>query len=93
MGRKESNKKNVFIFQVQNLKTVTLNRQGQYVLTGGGMAGAVTPGAAADEVRVDCCLMTNDGRNVVTGSSLGPPQVWNMAVSIRVEQIYEYQLE
>lgn len=41
--------------------------------------GAVTPGAAADEVRVDCCLMTNDGRNVVTGSSLGPPQVWNMA--------------
>ena len=90
MGRKESNKKNLFIFQVQNLKTVTLNRQGQYVLTGGGMAGAVTPGAAADEVRVDCCLMTNDGRNVVTGSSLGPPQVWNMAVSIRVEQIYEY---
>ena len=68
--------------QVQNLKTVTLNRQGQYVLTGAGMAGAVTPGAAADEVRVDCCLMTNDGRNVVTGSSLGPPQVWDMAVRI-----------
>ena len=66
--------------QVQNLKTVTLNRQGQYVLSGGAM-GAVTPGAAADEVRVDCCLMTNDGRNVVTGSSQGPPQVWDMAVS------------
>lgn len=45
---------------------------------GGG--GAVTPGAAADEVRVDCCLMTSDGKSVVTGSSLGPPQVWDMQV-------------
>lgn len=40
-----------------------------------------TPGAMGEEIRVDCCLMTNDGRSVVTGSSLGPPQVWNMSVS------------
>ena len=56
--------------------------------------GAVTPGAAADEVRVDCCLMTNDGRNVVTGSSLGPPQVWDMAVSETSSyRIFEENLE
>ena len=58
-----------------------MNKQGQYVMTNSG-GGAVTPGAAADEVRVDCCLMTGDGRNVVTGSSLGPPQVWDMQVGI-----------
>lgn len=40
----------------------------------------VTPGAMGEEVRVDCCLMTADGHSVVTGSSLGPPQVWNMNV-------------
>ena len=40
----------------------------------------VPPGALGEEVRVDCCLMTNDGRSVVTGSSLGPPQVWDMQV-------------
>ncbi|KAH9500063.1 hypothetical protein Btru_076507 [Bulinus truncatus] len=39
----------------------------------------VTPGAMGEEIRVDCCLMTGDGHSVVTGSSLGPPQVWNMA--------------
>ncbi|XP_052814372.1 uncharacterized protein LOC128241470 isoform X5 [Mya arenaria] len=69
------------VYQVQNLKTVVMNKQGQYVMSsasGGFGAGAVTPGAAADEVRVDCCLMTGDGRSVVTGSSLGPPQVWDM---------------
>ncbi|KAL3854443.1 hypothetical protein ACJMK2_013712 [Sinanodonta woodiana] len=65
-------------YQVQSLKTVTINRQGQYMMSGGSMGGTVTPGAAGDEVRVDCCLMTSDGDNVVTGSSLGPPQVWNM---------------
>jgi len=48
---------------------------------GSTSSGAVTPGAAGDEVRVDCCLMTGDGRSVVTGSSLGPPQVWDMSVS------------
>ncbi|XP_055869522.1 uncharacterized protein LOC106070898 isoform X3 [Biomphalaria glabrata] len=39
----------------------------------------VTPGAMGEEIRVDCCLMTGDGHSVVTGSSLGPPQVWNMS--------------
>ncbi|OWF43128.1 uncharacterized protein LOC110460116 [Mizuhopecten yessoensis] len=39
---------------------------------------AVTPGAAGEEVRVDCCFVTDDGSSVVTGSSSGPPQVWNM---------------
>ncbi|XP_069108101.1 uncharacterized protein [Argopecten irradians] len=39
---------------------------------------AVTPGAAGEEVRVDCCFVTADGSCVVTGSSSGPPQVWNM---------------
>lgn len=42
----------------------------------------MTPGAMGEEIRVDCCLMTRDGHSVVTGSSLGPPQVWNMSVSI-----------
>lgn len=42
----------------------------------------VTPGAMGEEIRVDCCLMTGDGHSVVTGSSLGPPQVWNMSVSV-----------
>ncbi|XP_053386148.1 uncharacterized protein LOC123539409 isoform X3 [Mercenaria mercenaria] len=65
-------------YEVQNLKTVTVNKQGQYVMSSAMGAGAVTPGAAADEVRVDCCLMTGNGASVVTGSSLGPPQVWDM---------------
>ncbi|XP_052812359.1 neurexin-1-like isoform X2 [Mya arenaria] len=68
-------------YQVQNLKTVTMNKQGQYVMSsanGGFGAGAVTPGDAVDEVRVDCCLIPGDERSVVTGSSLGPPQVWDM---------------
>jgi hypothetical protein len=61
-----------------------MNRGGQQYLSGtgsGSTSGAVTPGAAADEVRVDCCLMTKEGRSVITGSSLGPPQVWDMQVS------------
>lgn len=53
------------------------NQMVQYSATS---SGAVTPGAAGDEVRVDCCLMATDGRSVVTGSSLGPPQVWDMQV-------------
>lgn len=67
-------------FQVQNLKTVTVNKQGQYMMSSAMGTGAVTPGAAADEVRVDCCLMTGNGGSVITGSSLGPPQVWDMQV-------------
>lgn len=64
------------------MRTVTVNRSGQQMLGyAGSTSGAVTPGAAADEVRVDCCLITADGNSVVTGSSLGPPQVWDMHVS------------
>ena len=36
---------------------------------------------AAEEIRVDCMELTGDGRNVVTGSIFGPPQVWDMRVS------------
>ncbi|XP_052079469.1 uncharacterized protein LOC127717737 isoform X2 [Mytilus californianus] len=66
-------------YQVQNVRTVLINNQGtQQLVTYHSASGAVTPGAAGDEVRVDCCLMNEDGRTVVTGSTLGPPQVWNM---------------
>ncbi|ESN91770.1 hypothetical protein HELRODRAFT_96420 [Helobdella robusta] len=33
---------------------------------------------AAEEIRVDCVQMTNNGRYVVTGSNCGPPQVWDL---------------
>ena len=36
------------------------------------------PQYLSDEVRVDCFLFTTDGRYVVTGSSTGPPQIWDM---------------
>lgn len=70
--------------QVQNVRTVKQNRDSvhQMVSYGGVSSGAVTPGAAGDEVRVDCCLMGADGRSVVTGSTLGPPQVWDMQVCL-----------
>jgi hypothetical protein len=35
---------------------------------------------AAEEIRVDCALLTDNGRYVVTGSIFGPPQVWDMKV-------------
>ena len=35
---------------------------------------------AAEEIRVDCLLMTSDGHNVVTGSIYGPPQAWDLSV-------------
>ena len=35
---------------------------------------------AAEEIRVDCVQMTNNGRFVVTGSNCGPPQVWDLKV-------------
>lgn len=67
--------------QVQNVRTMMANQAGnQMVQYSATSSGAVTPGAAGDEVRVDCCLMATDGRSVVTGSSLGPPQVWDMQV-------------
>jgi len=79
------------VLQVQNLKTVTVNKQGQYMMSSAGgtlSGGSLTPGAAADEVRVDCCLMTSDGRSVVTGSSLGAPQVWDMQVRLGSTHIH-----
>ena len=36
---------------------------------------------ASEEIRVDCALLTKDGRYVVTGSLHGPPQVWDLRVS------------
>ncbi|XP_076459006.1 uncharacterized protein LOC143292527 isoform X2 [Babylonia areolata] len=63
-------------YSVKTVRTVSGQQQMQ------GYAGSqvvgVPPGALGEEVRVDCCLMTNDGHSVVTGSSLGPPQVWDM---------------
>lgn len=71
--------------QVQNVRTVMMNQSGQHMVSyGSTSSGAVTPGAAGDEVRVDCCFMTGDGTSVVTGSSLGPPQVWDMQVGPKV---------
>ena len=35
----------------------------------------------AEEIRVDCVQMTNNGRYVVTGSNCGPPQVWDLKVT------------
>lgn len=73
--------KNIDFSQVQNVRTMMANQAGnQMVQYSATSSGAVTPGAAGDEVRVDCCLMATDGRSVVTGSSLGPPQVWDMQV-------------
>lgn len=52
----------------------------------GGVAGtaAVRPNLMAEEIRVDCVQMTNNGRYVVTGSIYGPPQVWDMKVRLSV---------
>ncbi|CAL1547650.1 unnamed protein product [Lymnaea stagnalis] len=66
-------------YSVQTIRSVG----GQQALLGYAAGSTsnviVTPGAMGEKVRVDCCLMTNDGHSVVTGSSLGPPQVWNMS--------------
>lgn len=67
----------VYHFQVR-----TVSGQQQMIGYAGTPHIGVPPGALGEEVRVDCCLMTNDGRSVVTGSSLGPPQVWDMQVGV-----------
>ncbi|KAJ8319909.1 LOW QUALITY PROTEIN: hypothetical protein KUTeg_001496 [Tegillarca granosa] len=79
-GYSSSTMTSSYSYQVQNVRTVKQNRDSvhQMVSYSGVSSGAVTPGAAGDEVRVDCCLMGADGRSVVTGSTLGPPQVWDM---------------
>ena len=35
----------------------------------------------SEVIRVDNVLMSRDGRFVITGSSTGPPQIWDMRVS------------
>lgn len=78
-GYSTSTMSSSYNYQVQNVRTVMMNQGGQHMVSyGSTSSGAVTPGAAGDEVRVDCCFMTGDGTSVVTGSSLGPPQVWDM---------------
>jgi hypothetical protein len=37
----------------------------------------------AEQIRVDCVQLTNNGRFVVTGSIYGPPQVWDLKVMTR----------
>lgn len=66
-----------FFFQVR-----TVSGQQQMIGYAGSSQVGIPPGALGEEVRVDCCLMTNDGRSVITGSSLGPPQVWDMQVNM-----------
>ena len=38
----------------------------------------------AEEIHVDNFLFTSDSNQVVTGSIYGPPQVWDMTVSVTV---------
>ena len=68
-------------YQMQNM---SLNQaafsRGAAATGGGGIAGSVG-GLAAEEIRVDCILLSDDAKYVVTGSLLGPPQVWDMRVS------------
>lgn len=33
-----------------------------------------------DDLKVDCCVLTQNSRYVVTGNANGPPQVWDMQV-------------
>ena len=80
-GYSSSTMASSYNYQVQTVRTVT----GQEQMVGYAASPhftAFTPGAMGEEVRVDCCLMTTDGKSVVTGSSLGPPQVWDMQVNL-----------
>ena len=72
MGGKASSLASSFSYQMQNMAGA-----------GNGVATSSTTGMmASEEIKVDCCLVTGDGRFVVTGSSVGPPQVWDMRVSV-----------
>ena len=46
-------------------------------------SGAANPNlmTTAEQIRVDCVQLTNNGRFVITGSIYGPPQVWDLKVS------------
>jgi WD40 repeat protein len=54
--------------------------QSSQPVAGGAAAGfGTTPNLmAAEEIRVDCVKLTTNGRYVVTGSTRGPPQVWDL---------------
>ena len=69
-----------YTVSVLSCQVHTVSGQQQMIGYAGSSQIGVPPGALGEEVRVDCCLMTNDGRSVITGSSLGPPQVWDMQV-------------
>ena len=71
------------------MNAMNLNRNSMY--TNNDTAAAITAGDAggacvgtlmsAEEIRVECFLITADGKYIVTGSLCGPPQVWDIRVS------------
>ena len=63
-----------------NVQVRLVSGQQQKMVALAGSDVGIPPGALGEEVRVDCCLMARDGKNVITGSSSGPPQVWDMQV-------------
>lgn len=44
---------------------------------------------ASEVIRVDCVLLTTNGRYVVTGSIYGPPQVWDIKVGFHRTTPYQ----
>ena len=74
------NQQDIFTQQQQQRM---LQQQQQLMSTSSTLANNSTMGRnymAAEEIRVDCVQMTNNGRYVVTGSNCGPPQVWDLKV-------------
>ena len=72
----------------------TFRMQSMVLNTGGllGLAGSRPTSPIqymADEIKVDCVLMTSDGKYAVTGSGCGPPQVWDLKV--RLLHAYTYK--
>ncbi|BFZ21895.1 hypothetical protein BsWGS_24934 [Bradybaena similaris] len=78
-GFSSSTMSSSYNYTVKTIRTVGGQKQMMGYAAGSNSNVIVTPGAMGEEIRVDCCLMTGDGHSVVTGSSLGPPQVWNMS--------------
>ena len=33
------------------------------------------------ELKLDCCVLTNDSKYAITGSVSGPPQIWDLTVN------------
>lgn len=77
---------NYSAFNQQNIYGQQQQQQQQQLQQLGGVPGTagVRPNLMAEEIRVDCVQMTNNGRYVVTGSIFGPPQVWDMKVRLSV---------